>query len=305
MVLAREHGIDLLPERVELNDSGADFLVAHAVERSGSAWILRIPRREDALQRAYDESRALKLVSGRLPVAVPDWAIFSPRLIAYTPLAGNPAAVIEMTQGGYVWRFDHSHPPAIFLRSLAGAIAAVHGIDHADAAAAGLRFHKPDEAPRWWSERMDFVRDLLNVPDPVWRRWQAWVHDRTYWPEYAVLVHGDLHPAHILIDEHGGVTGLLDWTEAHVGDPAIDFVLQFATLGHEALSKLLDDYRVAGARVWSRAHDHIVEMWSAYPVLIASFAARSGETAPLELARALIADTEQQMAVSSDARIHG
>jgi macrolide phosphotransferase len=76
-------------------------------------------------------------------------------------------------------------------------------------------------------------------------------------------VHGDLHPAHVLVDSGNRVAGLLDWTEAHIGDAATDFALLFATLGHRLLAALLKRYQKAGGRLWPRMHDHIAEIWSA------------------------------------------
>jgi aminoglycoside phosphotransferase (APT) family kinase protein len=35
------------------------------------------------------------------------------------------------------------------------------------------------------------------------------------------LIHGDPGPGHILVQE-GAVTGIIDWTDAHLGDPALD-----------------------------------------------------------------------------------
>jgi aminoglycoside phosphotransferase (APT) family kinase protein len=35
-----------------------------------------------------------------------------------------------------------------------------------------------------------------------------------------VLVHGDVGPAHILLLD-GVVSGIIDWSDAHIGDPAM------------------------------------------------------------------------------------
>jgi aminoglycoside phosphotransferase (APT) family kinase protein len=35
------------------------------------------------------------------------------------------------------------------------------------------------------------------------------------------LIHGDLGPGHILIRD-GAVTGIIDWTDSHLGDAALD-----------------------------------------------------------------------------------
>lgn len=296
LAAAREHGLRLTSEHSKLDETGADFLVMHAVDEHGVPWIVRTPRRADVLERAAVERRALDLVGPRLPVAVPDWRVFSPQVIAYPRLGGNPAAVIDMEVGGYVWRFDETAPPDVFLETLASVLATLHGIEHNAAVAAELPVRQPRQVRDTWSEQMDRAREVLDVPAPVCRRWQMWIADDSYWPEHSVLIHGDLHPAHILVDDEGRVTGLLDWTEAQVADAATDFTLQFATMGHQQLSALLERYRIAGGRVWPRMHDHIVETWSAYPVVVAQFALQTGEDGHRQLGQMLVDAIARELA---------
>lgn len=295
LTAAREHGLRLTSERPKFDETGADFLVVYGVDEHGVPWVVRTPRRADVLERAAVEHRALGLVSARLPVAVPDWRVFSPQVIAYPRLSGEPAAVVDMDVGGYVWRFDVTAPPTVFLDTLANALAALHSIEHYVAAVAGLRLEQPVQVRERWAEQMDRSREVLDVPEPVWRRWQTWLADDTYWPKHSVLIHGDLQPAHILVDTEHRVTGLLDWTEARVSDPATDFALLFATLGHGPLGVLLNRYQEIGGRLWSRMHDHIVEAWSAYPVVIAAFALQTGEDAPLQLGQTLVDANAREM----------
>lgn len=61
-----------------------------------------------------------------------------------------------------------------------------------------------------------------------------------------MLIHGDLHPPHILIDRDLRVTGLLDWTEAKVADPAKDFLLYQTILGETETARLIGFYEEAG-----------------------------------------------------------
>jgi macrolide phosphotransferase len=288
IALVREHGLPLEAKQARLDETGADFLVAHAIDEQGIAWVVRVPKRAEVVERAGRERQALSMLSTRLPVAVPQWQVFSPRLIAYPRLGGDPAAVLDPSAGGYRWRFDPGDPPPEFLGTLAHALAVLHGIDHAAARAAGLPVERPPDFRDRWVRRIRTAQHVLSVPDTVWRRWQQWLADESLWPQHAVLVHGDLHPPHILIDERRRVTGLLDWTEAHVGDAATDFALLFATLGERPLAKLLEQYRAAGAEVWPRMLDHIREMWCAYPSVVAEFVQTSGEQSHLALAQALV-----------------
>ena len=44
------------------------------------------------------------------------------------------------------------------------------------------------------------------------------------------LLHLDLHPLNVLVDEHGEVTGVLDWSNTAAGDPALDRARSWAIL---------------------------------------------------------------------------
>lgn len=50
-----------------------------------------------------------------------------------------------------------------------------------------------------------------------------------------VLLHGDLSPEHVLADADGTVTGIIDFGDVAVGDPAWDFVYLYADYGIEFL----------------------------------------------------------------------
>ncbi len=291
---ARDNGLRLDPDRVELDDSGLDFLAAHVVDEEGREWILRSPRRPAVREAAAREHRVLDLVRERLPVAVPEWRVHTPELIAYPKLPGTPSAVIDMNAGGYLWHIDPASPPPAFVDSLANALAALHTIDLQVVADAGIPVPGPGDIRRRFAERMDRAASILEVPDVVRKRWGRWLEDDSYWPEKTAFVHGDIHPGHILVDDEHRVSGLLDWTEAEVADPGSDFMLYHATLGPDALRTLIERYRAAGGVTRPRMQEHVAELWAAYPVMIALFTLRTGNEDHLALARHLLSATEQE-----------
>jgi macrolide phosphotransferase len=292
----REHGFNLRETKSDLDESGADFVVANAIDDSGSAWIVKAPRRADVAVRADGERRVLDFVRPHLPVDVPDWRLFTPEVIAYPRVSGHPAAVVDLDVGDWVWRFDPAAPPDTFLGSLAAALAALHRVDPRDAAAASLIVLRPDDLRVATAERVHKAREGLSVPEAVWRRWHEWLADDSSWPSQVVVVHGDLHPGHMLLDDEQRVTGILDWSEAHVGDPATDFSLLYASIGLDALTSLLGRYAAAGGHVWPRMAHHIVERWCAYPAVIADFARMTGDDQPMQLAQALVDESASAMA---------
>jgi aminoglycoside phosphotransferase (APT) family kinase protein len=52
-----------------------------------------------------------------------------------------------------------------------------------------------------------------------------------------VLLHGDLKGEHLLLDEHGAISGVLDWTDAEFGDPATDIAGLAISIGAKAATR--------------------------------------------------------------------
>lgn len=290
VTIAGRYGVRLMAETAEINESGMDFLVAFAADETGRQWVLRRPRRPDVWERAENEHKVLQFVSGRLPSQVPDWQIADPELIAYPLLEGHPVAAVDPAGGGYVWRYEPTALTDTFFDSLAGALAALHTVDQEAAVRAGVRIKSPQEARKAFADNIEEIARSFEVPAKLRERWDAWLADDSYWPEHSALVHGDLHPPHILVDETHRVTGLLDWTEAEIQDPGKDFVIYFALFGEEGLQDLLRRYERAGGITWPRMHEHIAEQWAAYPALVAKFALTTGKEADMDMARGMLSN---------------
>lgn len=283
--LARQYGLRLQLSSFVYNETGLDFQVIHALDDGQQPWILRIPRRPDVLPRANNERRVLQFLKDKLPVAVPEWRIYDPALIAYPRLAGTPAANIDIKQKQYVWNLDPQNLSKTFITSLAKALVALHAAEPVIAIREGLRVSSPEQVRETLAAQMDRVKKELGVAEPLWQQWQAWLAEDRYWPRHTCLVHGDLQAAHILVDKSTAVTGLLDWTEAEITDPAIDFVLFLASFGERALVELLEQYQIAGGKTWPLMLEHIQQRQAAYGINIALFVLESGQNDYLEMAR--------------------
>lgn len=273
---AKQHGLVVKEDSLLNNESGLDFQVVFATDLQGERWVLRIPRREDVLARTRQEKNILGLVSSWLPVQVPQWTIFSQELIAYKLLKGVPAGTIDQEAKAYVWEIDAQNVPDVYHQSLGGAMAALHCINQVDDKKAGFALKTPETLITSMQARMDKIKATYGVGEKLWTRWQKWLANESLWPQKTALIHGDLYPGHILIDASARVTGFIDWTEAHIDDPANDFVVHLNAFGEAALKDLINEYHKAGGYVWPTMFEHIVELAAAYPVAIAEFAMVSG-----------------------------
>ena len=67
-------------------------------------------------------------------------------------------------------------------------------------------------------------------------------------PEYGGpprFVHNDFCPDHILVDpESGRLTGVIDWSDAALGDPALDFVMLVLSRGWDFVNDVVEAYRL-------------------------------------------------------------
>ncbi|EYF01060.1 GTP-binding protein [Chondromyces apiculatus DSM 436] len=289
---ARRHGLQLTTVAGDFDRTGLDFLVVHARDEEGVPWIVRTPRRPEVFASSCVEARALRLVRPRLPVAVPDWRVHAREVIAYPRLDGTPAITVDPSSG-YSWNIIAPGAlPEAFLDSFADTLAALQAIPPEEAADAGVPTKTIAEARQALAKAMEATRGVLAPSEVMWTRWHRWLEDDALWPQHLALVHGDLHPGHLLLGADGRMQGVLDWTEAQVTDPSLDFAMFAGCFGREALDALLTRFERAGGKTWPRLAEHAAERWAAFPVLGAEWALRTNNTAVLEFTRAQLAATE-------------
>ena len=280
--LSATHGLELDESSIEVNEMGLDFRVAIVRTVQGERWVLRIPRRRDVMNRAEVEGRLLRMVAPHLSAAVPEWRIHTPELIAYPILPGVPGLELD-DQGEPEWRVDVS--ASSFATSLGDFLSQLHAVDIDDARATGIETRSPSEVRDSWRADIETVAANFEIADHLRTRWDVWLQDDSYWPEFSVLTHGEIYPGHTLVVDNA-ITAVLDWTTASVSDPAKDFMFHQATASAEAFNFTVRRYIERGGRVWPRLADHCAEMFSASPVNYGIYALATGEKEHREAAAA-------------------
>ena len=74
------------------------------------------------------------------------------------------------------------------------------------------------------------------------------------------LTHGDLWYGNILVDADTRLVGVIDFEEAHIGDPAADLAVQ-RHLGGEFAEQVLEAYAEAGGRVDEELRHRVQRRW--------------------------------------------
>jgi macrolide phosphotransferase len=251
-------------------ENGWDNRVLFADDGGGTRWVFRFPRRDEVVTGIDRERTILQLVRDRLPAAVPDWQIDTvvdgQVVVGYPALPGEPAGYEPRGDGDFSFTIALP-PPDAYPTSLGRALAGLHAIDPAEVWTT-LGEAPPDSgvARERWRALHDRARELVPIPEALAAYWAERVNDDRMWDYPMVLRHGDVHPEHTLVDANGAVVGIIDWTDAGLGDPASDFLDPRHAFGPAFGDRLLAAYRTADGVADPALAERVVLLQSMGPV---------------------------------------
>lgn len=184
------------------------------------------------------EARLLETVAGisTLPVPEPEFAVPDQGCLAYFKLPGTPLLDIPHEQRS-------AYAPSIG-STLGELLAALHSVPVGRMA--DLVDTDVQPLDDWRADAADLVDELGDrvpeAPRPAIASFLAAVPPAP--PSSLVFSHNDLGIEHVLVDPADGtVTGIIDWGDSAITDPAYDFGLLYRDLGPAALEAALDSYR--------------------------------------------------------------
>ena len=186
------------PRTIVEIDEGYDFEVAIVDDE----WVFRFPRRAGVEEALEVEIALLPALAAAVPVDVPRFEHVSrePLFVGYPLLRGEP---LVDEDGDGVRAF----------------LEALHAFDPS-----GLPVERPDWVDKYRDQCAEFERLVLPLLDGE-QRAQA----QRLFGEVETLVdfepavlHADLGPTHLLVRD-GRLAGVIDWGDARVGDPALDY----------------------------------------------------------------------------------
>lgn len=165
----------------------------------GGRWVERRPRRPEVVAHLRRETRLMPWLAPRLPLPVP-----VPEVVSEEPFAVRHLLV----PGEPLTRPDHGRELGLFLRAL-------HDCPTDEPLRLGVPPGRPDDdLARFAADVLPLLpADLREPAHALLAAGRRLTGD--------VLVHGDLGPDHVLTAD-GRLTGVIDFGDVHVGDPAID-----------------------------------------------------------------------------------
>ena len=177
---------------------GYDFEVAIVDDE----WVFRFPRRFGVAQALELELVLLPAIAPALPVDVPSFEHVSrdPLFVGYRLIRGEP--LVDEDPDGV----------RAFLEAL-------HAFD-----ASGLPLERSDWVEAYREQCAEFERVVLPLLDRDLRAQakRLFGDAETLVGFEPALLHADLGPAHLLVRD-SSLAGVIDWADARVGDPALDY----------------------------------------------------------------------------------
>ncbi|HZG96008.1 MAG TPA: phosphotransferase [Mycobacteriales bacterium] len=184
-------------------------------------WLLRFPRRPEVVDELVREQRVLDAIAPLLPVAVP---------------RSRPVGVLEDGTPFFAHPLIPGEPLdeptarlGLVVSQLAGLLHALHAVPARQVTDLGVPVLDAGATRRWVHETAGrAVTDVLPLLPGSLRTaaaadWDAILAEVAGWSFAPVVCHGALYPSNILVQRgRGVVTGVLDWADVRVGDPAAD-----------------------------------------------------------------------------------
>jgi len=249
----------------------------NAVFVVGGRWALRFPRRAVALPGILREIAVLPAIAPGLPLDVPVPELVGNDLHPSDPWPFTGARLIVGQE------LAEADPPDTARNAIAAALGGflrtLHNPAARDAAVATGTDLAVDPMQRGWPRsRLTQTRDDLQrvVASGAWDGNPATTAllDRAGElappPTEPVLVHGDLHVRHILVNDHGAATGVIDWGDLCLADPSVDLAIAYAAFDETARDALLTTYGPISGDTELRARAFAVRI----SVLLAGYAIR-------------------------------
>jgi aminoglycoside phosphotransferase (APT) family kinase protein len=207
-------------------------------------WVFRFPKRRDAEQRISREDEVLKRLAPKSPIPLPSYRFhgkpsesYPLTFVGYRKLPGTPLQELE------------SGVPDLgaIATEIAAFLSWLHSFEDVRFSQ-DLHTTEEDTLAAFREEALEDLQALREVlQEPLYEALTTHLgHPSTIPEEHngpPKLIHNDLGAEHILLDQASGkITGIIDWGDVALGDPAFDFAGLWVFAGEDFLQQVLRSY---------------------------------------------------------------
>lgn len=221
-------------------------------------YVFRFPRRQLGADLNEVEFKLMPTIALPLPVSAATLiGAATPKFKwsfgGYQMIPGQTACRANLSEAQ---RINLAEPLAKFLRAL-------HSIDTEFARTHGAgpdplgRFDFPRRLNQA-REQLAYVREhrLFDQVDALLAIVDATPTD--FHPRQDVLVHGDLYARHLIVNDAGKLSGVIDWGDVHLGDPIVDIAIALTVLPPSGRPIFRQYYGEISNLTWRMARFHAI-----------------------------------------------
>ena len=234
-------------------------------------WVFRFPKHAGGGETLLSEAMLLSWLAPHLPLPVPAPPFIGQPTLPF-PEAFTGAAKLEGTAGLRCPTPDLAEVG----RSLGYFLRILHAQNTAEAQRLGLGLDFDPTFADWQEDALADAAasaDAGHLPDAEkWRRVLG--QPPASPPQRFAVLHADLAAEHVLLGERGEITGILDWADAALGDPARDLAGLIGWGGRTMLDAALGEYGTVDVGCVRRA------VWYAACRAVADIAFGTGQDRP-------------------------
>lgn len=223
----------------------SDFDVVVVKDATGARWIVRAPRRpaagaaleaEQGLLTALGRARENGLIRFEVPQPRGSAQLGNDegRVIVYSETRGGPLVLAGVEPG-----------PGL-AESIGTTLAQIHELPISIVEEQGLPLYSAEDYRERRLAELDAGIQTGKVPPRLADRWEHQLENVSWWRFEPTVVHGDMGEHQLLVAE-GQVSGIVDWMDARVADPADDLAWLAAAAPQDVLDSIFEAYN-AGRR---------------------------------------------------------
>jgi aminoglycoside phosphotransferase (APT) family kinase protein len=221
-------------------DGTGNFDAAVITDEAGEHYIVRMPNSPAAGTELELELKVIKSLSSfgaRLGFEVP-------KPIGETrDSVGNRVMIFKFVYGTKV-DATRVAPASNLSLSISRAIAGIHSLPLELVQSAGLPEFSPAENIRARVAELDRAAQTGKVPAVLLSRWEQALEDVSLFRYQPTVIHGALSGDAMLEQDHS-ISGVIDWKNLQINDPALDFAWLIPASDHELLDAVLLNYQLA------------------------------------------------------------